>query len=109
MIVEYNIDVSSNRNLAYVESRCHSTAINAARLFMHLCAEARYNRHLYESCVAAVAAGDLKRKVITPSLQRSMFELLWFTMTGSENMIAILLIYHPSSKPVTDIFFEDLT
>ena len=34
---------------------------------------------------------------------------LCFTVTGSGSTTAVLLIYRPGSKPVTDVFFEELT
>ena len=59
--------------------------------------------------VAAVVTGSLKCKVINPASEPSTFESLCFTVTGSGDTIAVLLVYRPRSKPVTDAFFDELT
>ena len=46
---------------------------------------------------------------ISPPLKPATFESMYFSVTGSSNTVVVLLIYRPSSIPVTDVFFQELS
>jgi len=59
--------------------------------------------------VAAFLSSRLRYKVITHSLKPTTFESITFTVTEKNSTVVILLICRPSSVPVTDQFFVELT
>ena len=61
------------------------------------------------SDVAAIVSENLTWKHISPPPQPKTFESICFSVTGFANTIVVLLIYRPSTSPITENFFVKLS
>ena len=59
--------------------------------------------------VAAIVSRHLSWKIISPLVVPTTFESTCFSVTRSSNTVVVLLIHRPSTTPITDTFFIELS